>query len=60
MSGVKTLDEIYSGRYLVTAVRHILKSEGGNQTIMEIAKDSTPTGTSLPTSITNATGNTLM
>ena len=39
----KELDAFYSGKYLVTAVRHIIKSEGVYQTVLEIAKDSTPT-----------------
>jgi hypothetical protein len=39
----KDLDKFYSGKYLVTAVRHIIQSEGVYQTILEIAKDSTPT-----------------
>jgi hypothetical protein len=36
-------DKFYSGKYLVTAVRHIIKSEGGYQTVVEIAKESTTT-----------------
>jgi len=39
---VKELDKFYSGKYLVTAVRHVLQSEGIYQTVLEIAKDSTP------------------
>jgi len=38
----KNLDEFYSGKYLVTAVRHIIQPSAF-QTILEIAKDSTPT-----------------
>lgn len=38
----KNLDEFYSGKYLVTAVRHIIQPTAF-QTILEIAKDSTPT-----------------
>lgn len=38
----KNLDEFYSGKYLVTAVRHIIQPSA-YQTILEIAKDSTPT-----------------
>jgi hypothetical protein len=38
----KELDKFYSGKYLVTAVRHIIRSEGIFQTVLEIAKDSTP------------------
>jgi hypothetical protein len=39
----KELDKFYSGKYLVTAVRHIIQAQGVYQTILEIAKDSTPT-----------------
>ena len=39
----KDLDKFYSGKYLVTAVRHIIKPAGAYQTILELAKDSTPT-----------------
>lgn len=38
----KNLDEFYSGKYLVTAVRHIIQPTA-YQTVIEIAKDSTPT-----------------
>lgn len=38
----KELDMFYSGKYLVTAVRHIIQSQGVYQTVLEIAKDSTP------------------
>jgi hypothetical protein len=38
----KNLDELYSGKYLVTAVRHIIQPTVF-QTVLEIAKDSTPT-----------------
>jgi len=34
-------DKFYSGKYLVTAVRHILQSNGVYQTVLEIAKEST-------------------
>ena len=37
----KGLDEFYSGKYLVTAVRHIIQPTAF-QTVLEIAKDSTP------------------
>lgn len=37
----KQLDEFYSGKYLVTAVRHIIQP-AVYQTVLEIAKDSTP------------------
>jgi hypothetical protein len=36
----KDIDKFYSGKYLVTAVRHILQSQGVYQTIVEIAKES--------------------
>jgi hypothetical protein len=36
----KSKDKFYSGKYLVTAVRHILQSQGVYQTVVEIAKDS--------------------
>jgi len=39
----KDLDKFYSGKYLVTAVRHIIEAAGTYQTILELAKDSTPT-----------------
>ena len=39
----KDLDRFYSGKYLVTAVRHIIQSQGVYQTLLEIAKDSSPT-----------------
>ena len=35
----KGFDKYYSGKYLVTAVRHIIQSEGAFQTILEIAKE---------------------
>jgi hypothetical protein len=38
----KDLDKFYSGKYLVTAVRHIIHP-AAFQTVLEIAKDSTPT-----------------
>ena len=38
--GRKQFDKFYSGKYLVTAVRHILQSQGVFQTILEITKDS--------------------
>jgi hypothetical protein len=40
-SEARELDKFASGRYLVSAVRHILQSEGAFQTVLEIAKDST-------------------
>ena len=36
----RDLDKYYSGKYLVTAVRHIIQSQGIFQTILEITKDS--------------------
>jgi len=36
----KSLDPYYSGKYLVTAVRHIIQSQGAYQTVLEIAKES--------------------
>ena len=36
----RELDKFYSGKYLVTAVRHIVQSQGVFQTILEISKDS--------------------
>jgi len=39
-SNRKQLDKFYSGKYLVTAVRHILQSQGVFQTVLEITKDS--------------------
>ena len=36
----KESDKFYSGKYLVTAVRHIIQSTGIFQTIMEISKES--------------------
>lgn len=38
----KELDSFYSGKYLVTAIRHIIQPTAF-QTVLEIAKDSTPT-----------------
>jgi hypothetical protein len=40
-SDPKQLDPYYSGKYLVTAVRHIIQT-GGYNTILEIVKDSLP------------------
>ena len=39
-NGRKELDKFYSGKYLVTAVRHILQSQGVFQTVLEITRDS--------------------
>lgn len=38
----KGLDKNYSGKYLVTAVRHMIQSQGIYQTVLELAKDSNP------------------
>lgn len=38
---IRELDKFYSGKYLVTAVRHLLQSNGVYQTVLEIAKEST-------------------
>lgn len=38
--GQKDRDKYFSGKYLVTAVRHIIQSQGVFQTVLEIAKDS--------------------
>ena len=40
-TNLKELDKFYSGKYLVTAVRHIIQPTR-YQTILEIAKDSSP------------------
>ena len=39
-SSTKGLDALYSGKYLVTAVRHVLGDGGSYITVLEIAKDS--------------------
>jgi hypothetical protein len=44
LSGAKGLDKLYSGKYLVTAVRHIFQSPTRYQTVLEISKESTPQG----------------
>jgi hypothetical protein len=36
----KDTDRFYSGKYLVTAVRHILQSQGVYQSVVEISKES--------------------
>lgn len=38
----KGLDEFYSGKYLVTAVRHVYNQEGKFVTCIEVCKESTP------------------
>lgn len=40
-SGIRELDKFYSGKYLVSAVRHVIISPNKYQTVLEIAKDST-------------------
>ena len=40
-NNTKELDKFYSGKYLVTAVRHIIK-QTAYQTILEVAKESLP------------------
>jgi hypothetical protein len=42
-SSKKELDRFYSGKYLVTAVRHVIASSGAYQTVLELCKDSSPT-----------------
>ena len=42
LSSKKGLDNNYSGKYLVTAVRHMIQSQGIYQTVLELAKDSNP------------------
>lgn len=39
-NGRKEYDKFYSGKYLITAVRHIVQSQGIFQTVLEISKDS--------------------
>lgn len=36
----RKLDEFFSGKYLVTAVRHVIQSQGVFQTVLELAKES--------------------
>ena len=43
-NGTKELDKLYSGKYLVTAVRHMIQSPTKYQTVLELAKESTPQG----------------
>lgn len=42
-SSKRELDRFYSGKYLVTAVRHVIASSGAYQTVLELCKDSSPT-----------------
>jgi hypothetical protein len=39
-SNNRKFDEFFSGKYLVTAVRHVIQSQGVFQTILELAKES--------------------
>lgn len=39
----KDEDKYYSGKYLVSAVRHVVSSEGAYQTVLELSKDSSVT-----------------
>ena len=36
----RKLDEYYSGKYLVTAIRHVIQTNGAYQSIVELAKES--------------------
>lgn len=47
-NGLRKLDNYFSGKYLVTAVRHIMQSTGTYQTILEIAKESSKKPISSP------------
>lgn len=51
-SKTRELDQIYSGRYLVTAVRHILQAQGVYQSVVEIAKESSKVALS-PSNVSN-------
>lgn len=42
-ANIRELDKFYSGKYLVTAVRHIISTPATFQTVLELAKDSSPT-----------------
>lgn len=44
----RKLDEHYSGKYLVTAVRHIIQTQGVYQTILELAKESSKVAYNAP------------
>jgi hypothetical protein len=44
LDGNKGLDKLYSGKYLVTAVRHMIQSPSTYQTVLELAKESIPKG----------------
>jgi len=47
----KKLDEYFSGKYLVTAVRHIMQPTGVYQMILEVAKESAKMAFSSPNSM---------
>jgi hypothetical protein len=47
-NNMRKLDNYFSGKYLVTAVRHIMQSTGAYQTILEIAKESSKKRISSP------------
>lgn len=53
-NGNRILDEYFSGKYLVTAVRHIIQASGNYQTILEIAKESLKTQVITPDSTSAA------
>jgi hypothetical protein len=40
LDNVKNLDPFYSGKYLITHIRHIITPSGGHQTLMKLAKNS--------------------
>jgi hypothetical protein len=40
--GSRELDKFYSGKYLITAVRHIMQGQDVYQCVLEISKESTP------------------
>lgn len=40
IDNVRKLDDYFSGKYLVTAVRHVIQTQGVYQTIVEMAKES--------------------
>jgi len=45
LTGEKGMDKLYSGKYLVTAVRHLFQGQPTTyQTVLELAKESTPQG----------------
>jgi hypothetical protein len=44
----KSPDKYYSGKYLVTAIKHIIDVEGKFTTMMEISKESLPNAYNAP------------